>query len=133
VAAQPNLSLPSTAVHSVANGQLTAGASGTVSGSNLVDETVGPDGTTLFTAAGSQSAVSGLATADLAGRGAYATGHFPNAAADGQFLASGAFTTAHKAFVYRIGGTTPVKTIDLGQSTTANRGLAWSADGSCCS
>jgi hypothetical protein len=132
VAAQPNLSLSSTTVYSVANGQLIAGASGTMAGSNLVDETVSPDGTTFFTAAGSQSAVAGFATADLAGRGAYSTGHYPNAVAvspDGQFLAAGSFTTNHKAFVYRIGGTTPVRTVDLNNQITADRGVAWSTDG----
>jgi hypothetical protein len=132
VAAQPTLSLSSTTVYAVTNGALQAGASGAAAGSNLVDETVSPDGSTLFTAAGSQNAVSGFATADLSGRGAYATGHYPNAiavSADGQYLAAGAFTTSHKAFVYRIGGTTPIRSVDLGNRTTADRGLAWSADG----
>lgn len=131
VAAQPGLSLSTTAVYSVSAGALHAGASGTAAGSNLADVAVTPDGSILYTAAGSQNAVSGYATADLASRGAYSTGHYPNAVAgstDGQYLAAGVFSADHKVLVYKVGGTTPVRTVGLSGHTTAARGLAFSAD-----
>lgn len=131
VAAQANLSLSTTDVYSVDAGSLKPGASGTVAGSNVNDVAVSPDGTTLFTAAGSDDHVGGLATSDLSGRGAYPTGHFPNAvsvAPDGGFLAAGAATSAHEVFVFATGGTSPVRTVHLGSRIAAARGTAWSAD-----
>lgn len=132
VATQANLSLSTTDIYSVNAGTLTPGASGTVAGSNVEDVAVSPDGSTLFTAAGSDNHVAGFATADLSGRGAYPTGHFPNAVSvspDGGFLAAGAFTSAHDVFVFAAGGTTPVRTIGLGSRVVADRGTAWSGDG----
>jgi hypothetical protein len=131
VAAQPDLSLSATDVYTVNAGTLQAGASGTVTGSDVQDVTVTPDGATLYTAAGSEDHVAGLATADLSGRGAYATGHFPDAvevSADGGYVATGAFTAAHKVLVFKSGGTTPVRAVGLDNSNAASGGLAWSTD-----
>lgn len=131
VAAQPALSLSTTAVFAVDAGTLHAGASGTVAGSNLADVAVTPDGSVLYAAAGSQTSVAGFATADLASRGAYSTGHFPNAVAsstDGQYLAVGIYSADHKVLVFKVGGTTPVRAVGLSNSTTAARGLAFSTD-----
>lgn len=132
VATQPNLSLSTTDVYSVSGGTLLAGPSGTVAGSNVADIAVTPDGSVLYSTAGSEDHVAGVATADLAGRGSYSTGHFPDAvavSADGGFVATGVFSAAHKVLVFASGGTTPVHTVNLSTSVTANRGLAWSADG----
>ncbi|EWM18777.1 extensin [Kutzneria sp. 744] len=63
VAAQPALSLSTTAVFAVDAGTLHAGASGTVAGSNLADVAVTPDGSVLYAAAGSQTSAAGFATA----------------------------------------------------------------------
>ncbi|MFL6077089.1 MAG: hypothetical protein ACJ73S_27155 [Mycobacteriales bacterium] len=131
VAGQPHLSLSDTDVYTVAGGALQPGASGTVAGSNLVDQALSPDGSLLLTAAGSQNGISGFATTDLSGRGAYGTGHYPNAvevSPDGQYLAAGAVTNTHRASIYRLGATTPVRTIDLDGANTADGGLAWSTD-----
>jgi DNA-binding beta-propeller fold protein YncE len=131
-AAQPRLSLSTVDIFQVVDGALRPGASGDVAGSNLADVTISPDGTTLFTAAGSQDHVSAFATTDLSGRGAYPTGHYPNAVAassDSQFLATGTFSSQDSVLVFRIGETTPVRAISLGANVTlADRGLAWSAD-----
>lgn len=132
VAAQPNLSVSTVVVYSRDAGTLKPGAQGTVAGSNVLDVAVTPDGDSFLTAAGSDNHVAGFATADLSGRGSYPTGHFPNAvsvSADGRFVAAGAFTSQHEALVFASGGTSPVRTINLGSRVTAGRGLAWSADG----
>ena len=131
VAAQPNLSLSSTDVYAVNAGALSPGAAGTAAGSDVTDAAVTPDGGTVFTAAGSTDHVAGFATADLSGRGAYPTGHYPDAVSvspDGGYLAAGAYTAAHEAYVFPMGATSPVRTIDLAGQLVAARGLAWSTD-----
>jgi hypothetical protein len=132
VATQPDLSLATTDVYSVNNGSLQPGVSGTIAGSNVADIAVTPDGAVLYSTAGSEDHVAGVATSDFAGRGAYTTGHFPDAvavSADGGFVATGIFSAAHKVLVFAAGATTPVRTVTLSNSVTAARGLAWSADG----
>jgi WD40 repeat protein len=130
VAGQLELSLSNVHVFTVQNGTLTPGASGGGVGSNLTDISLSPDGSTLFTAAGSRDAVDGFATSDLARRGGYTTGPYPNAVAaspDGQYIATGIHTTADDVAIYRPGGTLPVDTFSLPGTSTA-RGLAWSPD-----
>jgi hypothetical protein len=132
VATQPNLSLSTTDVYSLSNGSLQPGSSGTIAGSNVDDIAVTPDGSVLYSAAGSEDHVAGVATSDFSGRGAYSTGHFPDAvavSADGGFVATGVFSAAHKVLVFASGGTTPVRTVSLSNSMAAPRGIAWSADG----
>ncbi|MEV4315004.1 hypothetical protein [Actinocrispum sp. NPDC049592] len=130
VAGQLELSLSNVHVFTVQSGTLTAGASGGAVGSNLTDMSLSPDGTTLFTAAGSRDQVDGFATSDLSRRGGYATGPYPNAVAaspDGLKLATGIHTTGDDVAIYRIGGTVPVDTSSL-PGTSTPRGLTWSPD-----
>jgi DNA-binding beta-propeller fold protein YncE len=132
VAGQLQLSLSNVHVFSVQDGMLVVGASGGAVGSNLTDVSVTPDGQTMMTAAGSTDRVNAFATADLAGRGGYFTGSYPNAVAvspNGTYLASGIHTTGDDITVHRLGSTQPVNRIDLRSGTLAARGLAWSADG----
>jgi hypothetical protein len=133
VAGQLSLSLSTVRVHGVAGGDLTAGASGDVVGSSLVDLSLSPNGSTLFSASGSRDRVEAFAPGDLSRRGAYSTGPRPNSAAvspDNAFLATGITTSgANDVQVYRVDGTLPVRTVDISRSeVVAGRSLAWSAD-----
>ncbi|HEY1570312.1 MAG TPA: hypothetical protein VGG05_03140 [Pseudonocardiaceae bacterium] len=121
VAAQPNLGLSTVVAYPVDAGALKPGRPGTVAASDVLDLAVTPDGGTFLTAAGSDDHVAGFATADLSGRGSYPTGRFPNAvsvSADGGFVATGAFTSAHDVLVFASGGSSPVRTIGLGSRVT---------------
>jgi YVTN family beta-propeller protein len=132
VAAQPALSLSTVAVFTANSGELTPVVSGSVAGSNLADTAISPDGATLYTAAGSRDSVAGFSMTDLAGRGAFATGRFPNAAAvssDGAYLIAGVFNPDKDVYVYRLSTGSLVKRIELGSGVTlADRGLALLAD-----
>ncbi|MCW6009390.1 hypothetical protein K1W54_33330 [Micromonospora sp. CPCC 205371] len=133
VAGQLALSLSTVRVYTVANGTLTAGATGDVVGSSLADLSVAPSGATMFSASGSRDHAEAFAPADLSRRGAYATGFRPNAVAaspDGAYLAIGRNTSGNDdVWVYEDGGSVPVKTIDLASGdVVATRGVAWSSD-----
>ncbi|TWP54353.1 SMP-30/gluconolactonase/LRE family protein [Lentzea tibetensis] len=132
VAGQPATSLSHLQIYRAENGALTPGAAGGVAGSNLTDVALSPDAATLFTAAGSRTAVQAFATADLSGRGSYATGPHPAAivaSEDGIHLATGAYTTRNKAInIFRTGQTNPTRSFGLDGDVLANRGLAWSDD-----
>lgn len=132
VAGQLATSLSDVHVYRSANGVLTPGASGEVTGSNLADVGLSPDGATAYTAAGSRTAVQAFATENLSGRGSYETGPYPNAVAtskDAVHVAAGAYTTRTKAVnIFRSGQTTPVKSYGLDGYVLANRGLAWAGD-----
>jgi YVTN family beta-propeller protein len=133
VAVQPALSLSAVAVFTENGGELTSVVSGGVTGSNVADTAISPDGATLYTAAGSRDGVAGFSTTDLAGRGTFTTGRVPNAAAvssDGAYLTAGVFSPEKDIYVYRLSTGSQVKRIELGAGTTlADRGLALSADG----
>jgi DNA-binding beta-propeller fold protein YncE len=132
VAGQPDVSLSHLQSYGSSGGTLTAGAGGDAAGSNLTDIAVSPDGRTLFTAAGSRDAVDAFGTADLAQAGAYASGPHPVAVApslDGGFLATGtASSTEDQVRIYQVGGSEPVKAVDVRGDDIAPRGLAWSAE-----
>ncbi|TMQ91667.1 hypothetical protein ETD83_29820 [Actinomadura soli] len=111
---------------------LKKGTAGEVVGSNLTDVGVAPDGASLYSASGSRDHVEAFATGDLAGRGSYRTGAFPNATAaspDGKHVATARRTGMEDDVrIYKVGGATPVREYDLGSGVTAApRGLAWSA------
>jgi YVTN family beta-propeller protein len=131
VAGQLSLSLSTVRVYTVADGALTAGASGDVVGASLTDLDVLGD--TLYSAAGGRDRVEAFATGDLARRGAYATRPRPSAVSlspDGAHLAAGALTTdGNDVLVYEVGGSIPVETVSLDSDETVQaRGLAWSSD-----
>lgn len=132
VAAQTATSLSSVHVYQATAGALTPGASGGAAGSNLTDSALSPDGTVVYTAAGSRTGVQAFTTENLSGRGSYETGPYPNAVVaskDSTHLATGAYTTRTKAVaIFELGETTPVRSYDLGGHVLANRGLAWSGD-----
>jgi DNA-binding beta-propeller fold protein YncE len=132
MAAQLTTSLSSVQVYRSEAGVLTPGAGGEVTGSNLTDVALSPDGTLAHTAAGSRTGVQAFATDNLSSRGSYETGPYPNAvtaSTDATHLAAGAYTTRAKAVhVFKLGQTTPVRSYELDGLVLANRGLAWSAD-----
>ncbi|MEJ3743811.1 hypothetical protein WEI85_11030 [Actinomycetes bacterium KLBMP 9797] len=132
VAGQLELSLSTVYVYAVANGALSTQTSGTAPGSNLTDATLSPDGVTLFTASGSRNHVPGYATADLARRGAYDTGYYPNAVVaspNGRWLATGRHHADDDLLTWAVDGTSPLDSIDLtDEGVLVPRGLAWSGD-----
>ncbi|MGI5149608.1 YncE family protein [Plantactinospora sp. CA-294935] len=133
VAGQLSLSLSTVRVFSVAGVELTEGATGDVVGSSLADLALSPDGATLFTASGSRDHAEAFAPADLARRGAYATGFRPNSVTvspDSRYLAIGRNTSGREdVLVYEVGGVLPEKRVDLNSGeVAATRGLAWSGD-----
>jgi YVTN family beta-propeller protein len=133
VAGQLSLSLSTVRVFTVADGRLTESASGDVVGASLADTSIAADGATLFTASGSRDHVEAFAPADLARRGAYATGFRPNAvatSADSRFLAITRNTAGTKdVLVFEVGGVVPENTFDLASGeVAATRGVAWSND-----
>ncbi|SER98661.1 hypothetical protein [Lentzea albida] len=132
VAGQLTTSLSGVHVYRAEAGGLTPGASGDAPGGNLTDVALSPDGTGMYTAAGSRTQVQGFATEDLSGRGSYSTGPYPNAVAPSPnttHVATGAYTTRSKAItIFPVGGTVATRSYDLGGAVPADRGLAWSAD-----
>ncbi|MEW2352548.1 hypothetical protein [Spirillospora sp. NPDC029432] len=131
VAGQAALSLSALTVYSVDGADLRRGATGEVAGSNLSDIGLAPGGASLYSASGSRDHAEAFATGDLAGRGSYHTGAFPNAVAaspDGRHVAAGRRTSMPDDIrIYKVGGSSPVKAFDLGgDRTLAPRGLAWS-------
>ncbi|WP_370934520.1 YncE family protein [Amycolatopsis sp. cg13] len=133
VAGQAELSQSSVYVYAVAAGKLESRASGAVVGSDLADLTLSPDGTAIYTASGSRDAVEAFNSKDLTRAGAYHTGQYPNsvaASADGKYLAGGVRNPRDDVYVYKVGGSAPVATLDAtGDGVLAPRGLAWAADG----
>ncbi|KAB2341252.1 YncE family protein [Actinomadura rudentiformis] len=131
VAGSLALSLSSLNVYSVDGADLKKQTSGEVVGSNLSEIDLAPGGADLYSASGSRDHVEAFASANLAGRGSYNTGAFPNAVAaapDGAHLATGRRTSLKDDIrVYKVTGSTPVKSFDLASDTPlAARGLAWS-------
>lgn len=132
VAGNPDLSLAGVQNYTYADGKLTKGAASDAPGSNLGDLAVSPDGTTLYTAAGSRNAVDAYSTVDFAGAGSYASGPHPVAvspAPGGKHLATGTATgDEDNAMIYEVGGAEPVKAVDVDGADIARGGLAWSAN-----
>ncbi|GII26489.1 lactonase family protein [Planosporangium mesophilum] len=133
LAVQPQLSLSTVAVYATTGATASLTITGTVSGSNITDGTLTPDDAQLFTAAGSRDGAAAFTATDLSGRGAYPTGRYPNAVAvapDGSALAAGAYSTDKDVYLYRLGGATPTRTVELGSGRIlADRGLAFTPDG----
>jgi YVTN family beta-propeller protein len=129
-AAQLQLSLSTVYVYPVVDGALsTTPTSGDAPGSNVNDAALSPDGATLFTAAGSRNSIPAYSATDLAGRGSYATGYYPDSVApspDGKYLAGGVRNPQDDVYVYKIDGVTPVRRINLGDELLLDRGLTWS-------
>lgn len=109
----------------------------TLSGSELADLAVSPDGATAYAALGSQTAVEALAAATLAESGEYTTGLGPDAvavSADGAEFASTTAIPGSHVYVWRAGdasGSGPAAG-DYGRPESgapAPRGLAFSGDG----
>ncbi|MFD0366932.1 hypothetical protein [Streptomyces sp. NPDC127114] len=136
VASQPHISPVNVRVYTVKDGALVPGVRDDRGGSNLTDLAVSPDGATLFTAAGSQDHIEGFATSDLSGKGAWFTEQAPTALAaapDGTYLANGTRTARSD------GATVVLEPLVAGVEAIsyrlpkgkrlADRGLAWSADG----
>jgi hypothetical protein len=134
VAGQLSLSLSQVQVYGVADGKLTAGASGDVVGSSLNDLGLSADNATLYSASGSRDRAEAFAPGDLSRRGAYATGtRRPNsvvASPDSAFVAIGTTTSGDDdVLIYRVGESTPVNTVDVPRTdTVAVRGVAWTSD-----
>ncbi|TWF92915.1 lactonase family protein [Saccharopolyspora dendranthemae] len=132
LAGQPDTSLALLKRYGSGGGELTPGAESGAAGSNLTDLAVSPDGQTVFTAAGSRDAVDAFGSGDLAAAGTYASGPHPLAAApslDGGFLATAtAGSTEDQVRIYQVGGSEPVKAVDVRGDAVAPRGLAFSAE-----
>jgi YVTN family beta-propeller protein len=133
VAGQLALSSSMVQTYTVQAGALTPVANGDVVGASLTDLDITPDGTTLFSAAGSRDRVDALSPTDLSRRGAYSVRPRPDAVslnADNTYLATGAITGDNNdVLVYKLGASVPAKTITLGTGdVVAPRGLAWAAN-----
>lgn len=131
VAGQLALSSSMIQVYTPTGGTLTAGANGDVVGASLTDLDLSPDGTTLYSAAGSRDRVDAVAPADLSRRGAYTVRPRPNSVTvnpENTYVATGAITgDANDVLIYKLGTSTPHKTVALGTGeVVAPRGLAWS-------
>lgn len=134
VAGQLSLSLSTVRVFSANGGDLTAGTTGDVVGASLNDLALSADAATLYSASGSRDHVEAFAPDDLSRRGAYRTGPRPDAVAvspDGGHVAAGVATSGEDdVVVYQVGGTLPVKAIQVERTeVVATRGVAWSGDG----
>jgi DNA-binding beta-propeller fold protein YncE len=133
VAGQLALSSSMVQTYAVQAGALTPGVNGDVVGASLTDLDITPDGTTLFSAAGSRDRVDALSPTDLSRRGAYSVRPRPDAVslnADNTYLATGAITGDNNdVLVYKLGASVPTKTIALSTGdVVAPRGLAWAAN-----
>lgn len=132
VAGQAELSQSSVYVYAVTAGKLESRASGAVVGSDLADLTLSPDGKTIYTASGSRDAVEAFNSKDLTRAGAYHTGQYPNSVAaspDGKYLAGGVRNPREDVYVYKVGGSAPLGTLDAtSDGVLAPRGLAWTSD-----
>ncbi|WP_225100223.1 Ig-like domain repeat protein [Streptomyces sp. CoH27] len=139
LAGEPGLSPSTVTSYDVSMGTPTRLASAEV-GSNLRDLAVTPDGKDVITASGAPYKHPVFKTADMTPDGGYASATYPNAVAiapDGTVAAGVDGWYNPDIFVYKPGGTTPLRTYDFpntgstsGADELADSALAWAPDSS---